>query len=592
MSKPKIYGTCPAGCLWETVHKEDFEKTASLIKQYPEEDKFGNSETLRYYFEKGKEYKIVCAKTANADGSYTFARVIFDTGNQSSGYNLNTADKYADAIVFRYLDSYKGADGLCHLVYEMGGVRYDAADENISPDAPAYTTITVFIKAADGLTVFLYNADATIKAEKGDKGDKGDLQLGETDGTAYEGSKGATLYDSLSEHDLLVRDFPVEIGALSIGEGLKTEEQAWNYNDTYAALKRVRLKQGYTLKLKKGDIFGLTDYTDARFYIGYRGAFGDGLYLRGNGWYTTDFTAPIDGEYIFLLSNITEKVQTSADDLGKLAFVKKAYKVENFKCPKAEPQKIKAINHRGYNSIAPENTLPAFKLSKKNGFDYVECDVSFTSDGVPVLLHEDRINGVARNADGTRISDTIYINDITYEQALTYDFGIWKSADYAGTKIPTFEEFIALCRNIGLHPYIEVKTALTNEQARTLVDIVKSYGMLDGVTWISFFPASLTYIVDTYKYARIGFLSYNVPNYEGNWMYMCKLKTGYNEVFYNVRYDAITNEVISNCKKFGIPLETWCPETEEIITACDPYISGFTTDILNAQKVLYDANIE
>ena len=25
MSKPKIYGTCPAGCLWETIHKSDLD---------------------------------------------------------------------------------------------------------------------------------------------------------------------------------------------------------------------------------------------------------------------------------------------------------------------------------------------------------------------------------------------------------------------------------------------------------------------------------------------------------------------------------------------------------------------------------------
>lgn len=33
---------------------------------------------------------------------------------------------------------------------------------------------------------------------------------------------------------------------------------------------------------------------------------------------------------------------------------------------------VKAINHRGYNKGAPENTIPAYILSKKNGFTYVE----------------------------------------------------------------------------------------------------------------------------------------------------------------------------------------------------------------------------
>lgn len=31
-NKPKIYGTCPAGCLWETVHKSDFLKSATFVE--------------------------------------------------------------------------------------------------------------------------------------------------------------------------------------------------------------------------------------------------------------------------------------------------------------------------------------------------------------------------------------------------------------------------------------------------------------------------------------------------------------------------------------------------------------------------------
>ena len=51
-----------------------------------------------------------------------------------------------------------------------------------------------------------------------------------------------------------------------------------------------------------------------------------------------------------------------------------------------------SVNHRGYSTVAPENTLPAYKLSKKMGFDYVETDVCFTSDNIPVLLHDGTID--------------------------------------------------------------------------------------------------------------------------------------------------------------------------------------------------------
>lgn len=109
---------------------------------------------------------------------------------------------------------------------------------------------------------------------------------------------------------------------------------------------------------------------------------------------------------------------------------------------------IRAVNHRGYCTEAPENTLSAFRLSKKMGFRYVECDVSFTSDTVPVLLHDSTVDRTS-NGSGN-------ISAMTLEQVKALDFGSWKSAEYAGEKIPTFEEFMLLCKQIGLHPYIEI----------------------------------------------------------------------------------------------------------------------------------------
>ena len=46
---------------------------------------------------------------------------------------------------------------------------------------------------------------------------------------------------------------------------------------------------------------------------------------------------------------------------------------------------VKAINHRGYSSEAPENTKAAYILSKQEDFTYVEGDVAFTKDSVAVL---------------------------------------------------------------------------------------------------------------------------------------------------------------------------------------------------------------
>ena len=160
---------------------------------------------------------------------------------------------------------------------------------------------------------------------------------------------------------------------------------------------------------------------------------------------------------------------------------------------------VRAVNHRGFNKEAPENTISAYRLSKQKGFLFVECDVSFTADNMPVLLHDDTVNRTS-NGKGK-------ISEMTFEEVRRLDFGSWFSDKYIGEKIPTFEEFISFCRNAGLYPYIELKKGLTAERAEMLMGLVKRYGMFGKVTWISFFAESLAYIRALDNKARLGFLT-------------------------------------------------------------------------------------
>lgn len=244
---------------------------------------------------------------------------------------------------------------------------------------------------------------------------------------------------------------------------------------------------------------------------------------------------------------------------------------------------VKAVNHRGYSTEAPENTIPAYILSKQKGFKYVECDVAFTKDGVAVLLHDGTID---RTSDGTG-----GIWSLTYEELLQYDFGSWKSSSYTGTKIPTFEEFIKLCKNIGLHPYIELKSSssYTEVQIQSLVDIVESYGMKGKVTWISFNATFLGYVKNYDDTARIGFLANTVSETEVT--KALGLKTENNEVFIDMAYNYATEDVVSLCIENDLPLEIWTVDSESVIKNMNGYVSGVTSNNLIAGKVLYDANM-
>ena len=129
-----------------------------------------------------------------------------------------------------------------------------------------------------------------------------------------------------------------------------------------------------------------------------------------------------------------------------------------------EPPVIRYVAHRGYHVQAPENTMPAFAAAAEAGYQFMESDVHFTKDGVAVLCHDSTINATARNADGSKIVGVKSIQFMTYEELLQYDFGIAAGEAYRGTRIPTFREWIAFCREADVTPYIELKSRMTTEQ--------------------------------------------------------------------------------------------------------------------------------
>lgn len=234
---------------------------------------------------------------------------------------------------------------------------------------------------------------------------------------------------------------------------------------------------------------------------------------------------------------------------------------------------IKGINHRGYSTEAPENTLAAFKLSKAYGFTYVETDVSFTLDDVPVLLHDQTIN---RTSNGTG-----RISKMTYKQVLQYDFGSWKGKQFKGEKIPTLEEFLRLCKDIGLKPYIEFKKGATKSQILSALEIIKKMDMVDQVTYISFDTLICKWIAEKEPYARIGVLAQK--NYSSTIAFIKKISTKDNYVFADIK--SIDAKTISKFQKAEIPVEVWTINNKTTIQELNSYISGVTSDIIDAEMI-------
>ena len=90
--------------------------------------------------------------------------------------------------------------------------------------------------------------------------------------------------------------------------------------------------------------------------------------------------------------------------------------------------------HRGFNSVAPENSMPAFGAAVAMGAEEIEFDLWCTSDGVLVSCHDGTLERVS-NGQGK-------IYEHTFEELRQLDFGVKHGEKFKGLKIPTFEEIL------------------------------------------------------------------------------------------------------------------------------------------------------
>lgn len=138
---------------------------------------------------------------------------------------------------------------------------------------------------------------------------------------------------------------------------------------------------------------------------------------------------------------------------------------------------IAVIAHRGEHRAHPENTLPAFQAAIEAGADFFELDVRTTLDGRLVLMHDARVDRTTNGSGAVR--------EMTFDEIRALDAGAKFSPPFAGTKVPSLAEALALAHGkIGV--YVDAKDIAPADLCAALAkaDMLDAVVIYGGAGWL------------------------------------------------------------------------------------------------------------
>ena len=192
-------------------------------------------------------------------------------------------------------------------------------------------------------------------------------------------------------------------------------------------------------------------------------------------------------------------IRFGAGEDRKVSFAKKNFTYTEVRKRQRAGRTMKIWAHRGASGHAPENTMPAFELAYKMGADGIELDVQLTKDGVPVVIHDERIDRVC---DGTG-----FVRDYTLEQLQAFNANKNFPA-YGKVPIPTLEEVYAFVKSTDMTINVELKNSVYfyDKLEEKVLELTHRMGVEDRIIYSSFNHYSMCRLKELKPDAKIAFL--------------------------------------------------------------------------------------
>ncbi|MEA3308104.1 MAG: glycerophosphodiester phosphodiesterase family protein [Chloroflexota bacterium] len=209
------------------------------------------------------------------------------------------------------------------------------------------------------------------------------------------------------------------------------------------------------------------------------------------------------------------------------------------------------FGHRGASHQAPQNTLAAFRAAANLGADGVELDVQLTKDGVPIIMHNQKVDETT-NGHGL-------VTELTLARIKELDAGSSFSPEFVGEQIPTLEETLAtlgqrLLFNIELKPAGKRSVELVNAVA----EIVQRLHMNRRV-WFSSYEPYLLYRMHALRPEIPGGILCYPPTLFSQ---LLSLVTPHEAL--HPHFQLISEKMVQRIHRHGMRLVTWTVDSLEV----------------------------
>ncbi|NMA47002.1 MAG: glycerophosphodiester phosphodiesterase [Lentisphaerae bacterium] len=138
--------------------------------------------------------------------------------------------------------------------------------------------------------------------------------------------------------------------------------------------------------------------------------------------------------------------------------------------------------HRGYSAQYPENTLCAFRQAIAVGAPSIELDVHASADGEIVVMHDASVDRTS-NGKGA-------IAQMKLAELKKLDVGAWKGPEFAGERIPTLGEALALSDTSNVAFNVEIKAFSSTKVVERLVALLHEHAPRGGSHVVSSFDVN------------------------------------------------------------------------------------------------------